>query len=326
MTRAHVAEEKLDGHRALIHFGGGLRRVYVTGLRVSKKTGRLTEKGESLPQFSFFHADSGKLPRTVLDGELQLPGQTFEQIQSVLGCLPERAVERQKELGWMRFTAFDILHLDGVEVGSRPQRARAELLRGALMRHQSEHLHRVRAWNCFNELESKVVFDRIVEEGGEGVVLKDPNKPYGSGWKKWKKEDTFDVVIVGFEQGCGKFEELIGAVRFGAYDDKGQLIEIGQCSGMGDGIANWVHRVTGVAVAPNSSDDAILRLPPDVTQPMGSRGWFTERQGMLLGKVIEVTCKGVTAKGRLRHPQFGRMRPDKGAKQCLLPVVRKDGE
>jgi ATP-dependent DNA ligase len=50
---------------------------------------------------------------------------------------------------------------------------------------------------------------------------------------------------------------------------------------------------------------------------VGTRSWFTVTRP--IGKVMELKANGLTAKGRLRHPRFLRMRPDKNPEDCPIP-------
>lgn len=115
----------------------------------------------------------------------------------------------------------------------------------------------------------------------EGFVLK--NQAWGP-MAKFKPMETYDVVCTGSVPGNGKYCRQIGALVFSAYDSAGVLREIGKCSGMTD------------------------------TQRLE----FTRR--IPIGEVMEVSAQGVAGRGRLRHPQFKRMRPDKNARECRVPT------
>jgi DNA ligase-1 len=64
------------------------------------------------------------------------------------------------------------------------------------------------------------ILDEIVEAGGEGIMLRDPDAPYhhsaGSGNRKnyllkYKKLQTCDLRIIGWNEGKGKYEGYIGS-------------------------------------------------------------------------------------------------------------------
>jgi ATP-dependent DNA ligase len=127
-------------------------------------------------------------------------------------------------------------------------------------------------------------YEWYVKDGGEGVMLKDPNGVYETGkrpsrnWYKLKKFATLDAYIVGFDPGEGKFEGLIGAIVWTTIEG-----QIGKCSGMDDATRLWM----------SARQDRLIR----------------DRQ------VIEVKYFGLTA-GTPRHPQFLRMRDDKPWYEC----------
>jgi len=62
--------------------------------------------------------------------------------------------------------------------------------------------------------------DRITDQGGEGIMLRDPDAPYyhssGGGDRKnyllkYKKLKTCDLRIIGWNEGKGKYEGMIGS-------------------------------------------------------------------------------------------------------------------
>jgi len=133
---------------------------------------------------------------------------------------------------------------------------------------------------------SERLYDYIVQNGGEGVMLKNPGSPYLPGkrvantWYKVKKFDTVDMYVVGFDPGQGKYEGLIGAIVCQTQDG----MEI-RCSGM--------------------TDDERIRI--------------SARQERVIREqwVAEVKYFGLTA-GTPRHPQFLRWREDKTAAECYF--------
>jgi ATP-dependent DNA ligase len=251
-----------------------------------------------------------------LDGEILVPNAAFEDVQSVLGSLPEKAIAWQEENTRAIYVAYDCLFFLGKDIRQNLLvNRKSDLLKAVLM------LQRYNPYSYVKELASfrfhsieevEPFFDRIVGKGGEGLVIKDPNARYGRGWSKMKYETTYDVVITGYESGQGKFENLIGALRFGAYDDEGNLVSIGKCSGMLDGNVHWEGG------SPNRKGSTLV--PDGDEQPIGTRAWFAARKYELRGMVIEVKCNGLTKHGKLRHPQFLRLRTDKNPEECKLPV------
>lgn len=114
----------------------------------------------------------------------------------------------------------------------------------------------------------------------EGFVLK--NSAWGP-MAKYKPAETYDVVVTDVTMGMGKYAACIGALCCSMYDAAGRLVEVAKVSGMTDEERNQ-----------------FTASPP-------------------LGQVIEIAAQAWTGRGRLRHPRFKRMRPDKPAAECRLP-------
>jgi len=315
--RILLVEEKFDGHRGLIHLGKDLERGYLTSGRTSSLTGKPSENGLCVPhllELSQERCISADYGYTVLDGEIIIPGHPFESVQSVLGSLPGTAQEWQRKNQMAKFCAFDILFFNGDDVRDLPLGDRKNLLFLALLTVGNSFMEGVDFLTVCKREDAQSRFDSIVSAGGEGVILKERDGEYGVGWEKWKKEETYDVVVTGLQPGAGKYCDLIGAVLFGAHDHNGKLIPIGKCSGMSDGNVHWCDS-EGNTVAPNSPGSRVR--PRDGEQPEGTRAWFSSPG--VVGKVIEVKCNGLTEHNHLRHPQFVRVRHDKNPTDCLLP-------
>ncbi len=277
-----VAEEKLDGWRFAMHFGGDLQRVFLTGRRQSKTTGKLSEKGLCAPQIWPGH---GTIGYTVVDGEVMSP-RGFRDIAGIMNVSPAKAAKRIDEIGPPSYRVFDVLIFDGVDVREHSWLERQDILRRL---------------EFGNDLITKVphsrnplcTYDQIVEDGGEGVILKNILAPYGEGWIKVKRYSTLDVVITGFKDAkmgkTGKYLGLIGAALVSVYGSKGDLLEVGRVSGMTD----------------------------DVRRDM------SEHPDRWIGSVIEVAAQEF-GKDRLRHPRFKRSRPDADPSHATFAKMMAD--
>lgn len=67
--------------------------------------------------------------------------------------------------------------------------------------------------------------DKIVAKGGEGIMLRDPNGYYESGKRsdvllKYKKLQTMDLRIIGWNEGKGKYKGAIGSFQCETDDHK----------------------------------------------------------------------------------------------------------
>src|SRR3990167_241552 len=282
-----IAEEKWDGWRFLMHFGSDLDRTFLTGRRVSKTTGELSEKGLCDPMLSPGSFYLQGLRYTVIDGEVMSPAG-FRDIAGIMNVDPEKAAKRIAEIGPPRYNAFDLLFNDGEDVRGYSQLERRHML-AELMAHIDNQL--ITLTPIFKPDIS--VYDSIVDAGGEGVILKDISAEYGEGWIKVKRFSTLDVVVTGFTDAkhgvTGKYVGLIGAAVVSVFSSAGGMIEIGRVSGMTD----------------------------DVRRDM------SENPGRWIGTVIEVRAQGF-GKDRLRHPRFKRHRQDADPKHATYLKMMAD--
>jgi len=279
-----VAEEKLDGWRFLIHFGGDLERAYMTGRRISDVTGKYSEKGLCVPCLWPKWDDCGY---TVIDGEV-MPPTSFRDIAGIMNVDPEQARARIAEIGEPTYHAFDLLFLNGKDIREVPWLHR-KLMLEKLVPELSNTLIQVTRHTG----DKKSMFDSVISCGGEGVILKDISGQYGEGWKKAKREHTLDVVITGFTEArfgrTGRIFGQVGALVVSVYLGDGTPLEVAQVSGM---------------------DDA-------------TRRHITDNKDHWLGKVIEITAQE-WAKDRLRHPRFLRARPEANPRDCTYEKMMRD--
>lgn len=105
-------EEKFDGTRGILHFLNDGCRVF--SRRISKKTNWFTENTDSLPQMRFINIP--ELSGTIIDGEMFIPNKPFKDVSSTLNCKWDKAIERQLDLGFIVFHAFDILYYRGIKL------------------------------------------------------------------------------------------------------------------------------------------------------------------------------------------------------------------
>ena len=143
-----------------------------------------------------------------------------------------------------------------------------------------------------SEAEIHTLYESVRARGLEGLIIKD-DAPYyrrrNHAWMKIKAEESTDVPIVGFEEGTGKYEGMLGAIIV-AFDKT--------CHENGAHGANHDHPdAVRVNVGSGLSDS--------------QRQSFWEDREALIGRVIEVEFHEITPDGSLRHPRFKRFRDDK---------------
>lgn len=264
-----VMEPKLDGFRLLAH-------VTSSGVNFFTRTGK-SQRGK-LPHIEAALKDMPE--NTWLDGELvAFDDAGLPEWGKVQSCMGSNAGDPH---GILCYVVFDVLALNGLDIRRLPLADRRQAVeiavpKGAYVRHSAQH----KADHAYH--------DRLVSEGYEGTIVKDPTKPYASGkrgygWTKLKASDEMDVVIMGFKDGEGSFTGLIGAIEFGQFKPGDKVITYrGRCSGM----------------------------------DMKMRKQLSADRQKYVGQVISLAFMGIMPSGSPRHPQYKRLRIDKSAEECV---------
>lgn len=275
-----VCEEKFDGDRRIAQFVGPLAVRY-TGSKESVDGTGFVEKTGNLPHLNVVLGLEG----TVLDGEIvapfakDLPGGKSKYVTAIMGSKPERAVQLQKQHGWLEYMVFDCLFYKGRDIRGRNLHERRALASRVVRKWSNWYAKMVP-----QESPPKDLLKRVLAQGGEGVILKHRSHTYGDEklWVKVKGEWTADVVVMGFEPGAGKYKGSVGAIKFGQRIGD-VLVELGTCRGFTDSLMDN----------------------------------FTKRPKAYIGKVIEIAHNGREPTGAFRHPRFKRFRLDKSASDCV---------
>lgn len=266
---AYLLEPKIDGWRIQMNVDPqGVQPIEAWTRTNHDATGKMPEVERHLLHMARTEGHSFRL-----DGEavwLQEDGTPdYNFTARCLGSYTDVCVMKQQEAGGdIAYFVFDILMLDDRDRRMEPLEMRKKLLRN--------HLGTTGTVNIVlgdepSEEQHAFNFDQYFE----GSVLKELAAPYAGkrhkSWLKLKEVETADVRIIGYKNGQGKFEGLIGAIKF--KDPKTGVI--GFCSGM---------------------DDA-------------TRIYISDHYKELIGKYIEVKHYGLLVDG-YRHPQFQRFRDD----------------
>lgn len=282
-----IAEEKMNGWRFLMHLGRDLPRVVMTGRRISKVTGKFSEKGECAPCLWPYAWKSFNY--TVLDGEvIPPPGATFWDMASIMNADPETAAKTIARIGEPTYHVFDCLFHDDQDLRERSMLERKSITDSIVRELCHPNIHLLPTVEL-----SRDNFDIVVRRGGEGLIAKEIDAPYGEGWYKIKKVYTLDVIVTGFTAAkfgkTGQYDGQIGAAKVSVYSSKGELLEVGQVSGMTNEI----------------------RL--DMTN--NKESW--------IGRVIEVEAQE-WAQNRLAHPRWNRERPDANPLDCTYAKMMQE--
>lgn len=181
------------------------------------------------------------------------------------------------------------------------------------------------------DVDKKTFYEYVVYNGGEGIMLKSKTGKYfhkrGREYTKYKKFDTWDVVILDFlpptKEYTGKeldtweyweddipvtkhyYFDWIGTIKYGVIITDKELEKWKKDNPKEKPELITLNDVTYLVVGECSGFDE------------ETREYFTDNQKDFLGTVIEVGANEIMKTGKLRHPRYLRQRPDKNANQCI---------
>lgn len=282
-------EMKYDGYRTLIAIGKGGPKLYTrTGLDWTAKFPGIAEAARSIAAGS-----------ALIDGEVV----AFKAGKTDFSTLQE-AISNGGE--GLTYFAFDLLELDGADIGKLPQVQRKERLR-ALVSGTDERI-------LFSEHvigAGEKLYDAMCKAGHEGVVSKRADTPYRGrrtkAWLKTKCTRRQEFVIVGWTESSAKGRGF-RALLLGVHED-GKLRYAGK---VGTGFdTETSHRL-------RDKLDRIARKSAPVEVPReAARGahWVTPRL------VAEIAFAEFTADNVVRHASFLGLREDKPADQVETEEV-----
>lgn len=288
-------EVKWDGYRAIAFLENARsgRGSATAGPGTLLQSRRLRDLTPSYPELGRLHARLDAW-RAVVDGEIVALRDGRPDFQTL-----------QRGGGPAVYVVFDLLELDGVSLLSHPLGERKGLLGQRL--HFGPDL-------LLSETVRGAGIDfhgAAVAQGLEGTLAKREGSLYRPGRRTsdWLKVRNVRRV---FALACGHTQAAdarpLGALVLGAFDPKGRLVYAGHAgTGFDSREAAALVRALGPA-AP---------CPLAGGEPRELRGRVT---WVRPGPVVEVECLEWTREGRLRHPVYRGLRPDKDGGDCRAPA------
>lgn len=259
----YMVFEKLDGWYCYIDCVDGKWDVLRSrAMREISSLNHLSEMFHAIPQTTSIRAIF----------EVVIPGVPFHVANGILNRKKELAKEAILYL-------HDVMELDSFACPFHIRHKGCELSMSALNKYLGDkvQLAPVLATHCTSESFARQLFEKVVNSGGEGIILKELNAGYHFGKRnstllKIKEEVTKDLLVVDIVEGEGKYLEHVGALV--VVNKLGIRMQV---SGMSDSQRRqwWLH-------------------PEDI-----------------IGCVVEVKAMKELPDGNLREPRFKAVRFDK---------------
>jgi len=313
------AEYKLDGERLQIHKDGDDVRLFSRRLEVI---------GGHYPDAAKLVVENVRTKKAILEAEVvAINEDTGEYLpfQELMHRRRKYGVEQAIADYPVALNFFDILFLGASDLTGRPYTSRRKKLEEVVK--PTDRTRPVPALLTSDPGEIDRFMEEAIENGCEGLVVKDPASNYRAGarefaWIKLKREyrseltDTIDLVVIGAFHGRGRRAGTYGTYLLATLDQKrGVFTSVAK---VGTGFSDQDLERIPKLLKPYESHVK----PPGVESSMVPDVWFRPHM------VIEVIAAELTlspihtaAMGRirpgagisLRFPKFtGKIRDDKG--------------
>lgn len=332
----YLFQVKYDGDRRLLYFTeDGVKN---TSRSKSAENNLPVEKTDNVPHIRDLNIN---LHQTILDCEFVHPRGFQEGVRRILGCLPEKAIQRQKEWGLIEVRLFDVIAYNGKFLHDQPFHYRNNLLFGIYENHFKNIPFINLVEECHgNQEELQEKLTEIINNGGEGMVAKDINSKYRlstekclsplkNAWIKIKREFNGDFVIMGFEKAKieynGKTDldkwQYWGIQETGKYIPYDKLPSKSPEELMNHGYMpvtkyhanNWI----GGIIFGEYEDGILIERGTCSGMTESIREDISINPDKYIGKVIEVDAMERIKKTKaLRQPVFKRFRDDKLPEDC----------
>ena len=313
------AEYKLDGERLQIHKDG-------EGVKLFSR--RLEVISGHYPDAAKLVLKNVRARKAILEAEVvAINEDTGEYLpfQELMHRRRKYGVEKAMADYPVALNFFDILYAGASDLTGKPYTSRRKKLVEVVR--LTDRTRPVPALSTSDPGEIERFMEEAIENGCEGVVVKDPASNYRAGarefaWIKLKREyrseltDTIDLVVVGAFHGRGRRAGTYGTYLLAAMDAKRDLFT--SVAKVGTGFSDEDLEKIPKLLKPYESHVK----PPGVESNMVPDVWFRPH---MVNEVIaaELTLSPIhtAAMGRirpgagisLRFPKFtGRIRDDKG--------------
>ena len=287
-------ETKYDGIRVQIHCKQDEINIF---------TRRLENISQAVPEIVEYIKKAIKPSDFIVEGEI-IVTQDGKPIsfQYILQRVRRKyEIEKMREKIPLTMYLFDVLYYNHPTL-DEPFKDRRELLEKIVQTipRKLELSNQVKV-TPENSEKAENLFKESIDEGHEGIMIKDPYAPYTPGIRgkkmlKWKATpETLDLVVVGGNYGTGKRAHLIGSFLLALQDENNKL-------------KNLAHVATGL-------DDKTLQELSEISEPLIIRK-IGRQVEMIPSIIMEVAFSEIVKSPEyesgysLRFPVVKRIRND----------------
>ena len=293
-------EMKWDGVRAIAYLAGG--RVQLLSRKGRDDTGAYFEVARELAKIS--------LQTAILDGEVVVMDTAgrpnFGLLQHRINLTKPADIERAAKAYPAQLMLFDILELNGQSLIKKSYQERRAILQDVV---RPEPGSLIQVPPIFEgDLQAALATGRLLQL--EGVVAKRRNSIYQPGrrtrtWLKIKLHRAQEVVIGGWRPGQGRRSGGVGSLLMGIPTEAG-LHYVGRVgSGFNDRQLDEMHA---------KLEKLSRKTSPFIDVP---REDARDAHWVKPSVVGEVSYGELTEPGRLRHPVWRGLRPDKSPHEVV---------
>jgi len=156
-----------------------------------------------------------------LDGELYHPAWDFDRINSVVS----RTKNLHEDLEQISYYVFDI-------ISHKPQIQRIMELIKLFENYNFKYLKRIQITICFSLRDVMYAYDEYLEQGYEGIIIRDINSPYvrkrSRFVMKFKPKKTDIYKIIDLIEGSGDHTGMVGAFICQGFDETRFKVSAGE--------------------------------------------------------------------------------------------------
>lgn len=221
-----ICEYKYDGMRIQIHKSGN---------KISLFTRNLENVTDQYPDIIKYVSKNLKVDNTIVEGEcvaVDIDTGFLLPFQELMHRRRKYDIEEKAEKFPANIYLFDILLAEGKDLMTKSLIMRREILKNSII--ETDGFKMSHSIISDNIIAIEKFFESAIENGCEGLILKDLEGTYQAGARGWswiklkrtyqsKMIEPIDVVIVGAFMGRGRRSGTYGALLVAVYDQEKDL-------------------------------------------------------------------------------------------------------